>query len=160
MQMEFKAITGSEDAIGEDEPQACLIAFYKAFNQRDRALMEGNWSHSEEASMSNPLGDIRRGWPAIRAVYERIFGGPARVYVEFYDYSLHRTADMFCAVGRERGHVAVGDERIELAIRTSRIYRRENGRWKQLHHHGSIDNAELLARYQALVTTQAAHSTT
>ncbi len=40
--------------------------------------------------MANPLGGVHRGWPAIREVYERIFTGPAQVYVEFYDYTLHQ----------------------------------------------------------------------
>lgn len=141
---------------GAESPTDCaaynsLLAFYRAFNQRDLALMADNWSQSEQASMSNPLGDVRRGWEAIRAVYTRIFTGPAQVYVEFYDYSLHLSGDMFCAVGRERGHVQMADQRIELAIRTSRIYRLEARQWRQLHHHGSIDKPELLARYQEAV---------
>ena len=36
-------------------------------------------------------------------------------------------------------------------IRISRIFRRVDGRWRQIHHHGSIDDADLLARYQAAV---------
>ncbi|MBI5460947.1 MAG: nuclear transport factor 2 family protein [Gammaproteobacteria bacterium] len=155
MDTEQRPITGAEatanDAGDTRDPLACLMAFYKAFNQRDLTLMAENWSHSDAASMSNPLGDIRRGWPTIRAVYERIFCGPARVYVEFYDYSLHCGADMFCAVGRERGYVELNGQRIDLAIRTSRIYRKEYGCWKQFHHHGSIDNAMLLSRYRAIV---------
>lgn len=41
--------------------------------------------------------------------------------------------------------------RIELAIRTTCIYRKENGRWLQIHHHGSIEDPVLLARYQDAV---------
>lgn len=158
MHVEQKPITGAEPiaetAGSESDPRVCLIRFYKAFNQRDLALMSDVWSQSEEASMANPLGDVRRGWSAIRAVYERIFHGRARVYVEFYEYSLHVGADMFCAVGRERGYVELGNARIDLAIRTSRTYRRENRSWKQLHHHGSIDDAALLARYQECLNKQ------
>lgn len=152
MRVEEPPITGaepiSENPGGEYAPRACLVRFYRAFNQRDLALMCDVWSQGEEVSMSNPLGDVRRGWTEIRAVYERIFQGRAHVYVEFYDYSLHVGEDMFCAVGRERGYVDLESGRIDLAIRTSRIFRREGRFWKQLHHHGSIDDAALLARYQ------------
>lgn len=155
MLIEQLPITGAEKIdegpVAANDPHACLVGFYRAFNQRDLTGMSGNWSQSEEASMSNPLGDVRRGWLEIRSVYERIFRGPARVYVEFYDYSLHATANMFCAVGRERGYLELDSECIDLAIRTSRIYRMEDGLWKQLHHHGSIDDTTLLARYQSLV---------
>ena len=161
MNTQPRPITGAEISAAEladmTTPLSCLTAFYAAFNQRDLAQMADNWSQQEEASMSNPLGDIRRGWPTIRAVYECIFLGPANVTVEFYDYSLHITEDMFFAVGRERGYVTFEAQHIDLAIRTTRIYCKEGGLWKQLHHHGSIDNAELLRRYQAVVKTMAVH---
>ena len=150
MQIHSQPITGNEAPIDCDAYNS-LLRFYRAFNQRSLRLMEDNWSCSQAASMSNPLGDVRRGWESIRVVYERIFTGPAQVYVEFHDYSLHLSEDMFCAVGRERGYVQNQGERIELAIRTSRIYRKEQDHWKQLHHHGSIDTPALLACYQASV---------
>jgi hypothetical protein len=58
---------------------------------------------------------------------------------------------MFYAVGRKRGEFRVGDAVIPLAIRTTRIFRMIAGHWRQVHHHGSIEDAELLARYQAAV---------
>ena len=101
--------------------------------------------------MSNPLGGVKRGWREIEEVYKRIFNGPAQVYVEYYDYSIYQTEMMFCAVGKERGYFKRGDIEIDLAIRTSRTYILIDGHWRQLHHHGSIDNPELLASYQTAV---------
>jgi len=83
-------ITGYEDRDDPQEPVGALAEFYRAFNGRDLALMERNWDSSDEASMDNPLGGIRRGWNEIRKVYERIFSGKATVKVEFYDYVIHR----------------------------------------------------------------------
>lgn len=40
---------------------------------------------------------------------------------------------------------------LEMAIRTSRVFRRISGEWRQVHHHGSVDDAELLAAYQQAV---------
>lgn len=114
--------------------------------------MERNWwTQDDEAVMANPLGGVHRGWPAIREVYKRIFTGPAKVYVEFYEYTLHEVGEMFYAVGRERGHFERDDQRIELTIRTSRVFRKLNGRWRQVHHHGSIEDPALLDRYQQAV---------
>ncbi len=152
--MNNSCITGSERREAIDSPHVALVDFYRAFNGRDAGLMERNWSATEEASMSNPLGGIRRGWSEIKPVYERIFHGEARVYVEFYDYTIHHHGEMFCAVGRERGWMERGAERIDLAIRTTRIYRREDGDWRQLHHHGSIENPALLGHYQAAVLSE------
>jgi len=144
------AVTGAERAAA-DTPLGALSGFYRAFNNRDLELMRENW-HEQECVLDNPLGGIRRGWVEIEPLYARLFNGPARVQVEFFDYTLHTGADFFCAAGRERGTFEKAGTCIELAIRTSRIYRRVNGVWRQIHHHGSIEDPELLHRYQAAVS--------
>lgn len=155
--MQPDVITGMETLSESNPPLQQLIAFYRAFNRRDMSLMQQNWQQSAEASMSNPLGGVKRGWLEIQAVYERIFNGPAEVYVEYYDYSLHQTAEMFTVVGRERGWFKLGDKQLALAIRTSRIYRLVGGQWRQLHHHGSIDVPQTLAEYQDAVLNGKTH---
>jgi ketosteroid isomerase-like protein len=147
-----QAITGKEGQGDLSTPVQALVPFYRAFNAGDLRMMAENWASSESIAMDNPLGGIKRGWPEIRTVYESIFSGPAEVYVEYFDYTVHETAEMFYAVGRERGYFRQGDEEISLAIRTSRIFRKLQGRWRQVHHHGSIDDPQLLARYQAAVS--------
>lgn len=147
-----EAITGSEDWGELVSPYHALVHFYCAFNSGHLRMMADNWMQSDDIAMDNPLGGIKRGWVEIRRVYERIFSGPAKVYVEFYDYTIHETAEMFYAVGRERGSIRIGDEEITLAIRTSRIFQKSDGRWKQVHHHGSIEDPQLLERYQHAVT--------
>jgi ketosteroid isomerase-like protein len=143
-------ITGREDGSG-NESIAALAQFYRAFNSRDLALMAENWDASEDVAMDNPLGGIMRGWQNIRSVYERIFTGLARVRVEFHDYTVHVVGDVFYAVGRERGTFERNGEKLDLAIRTTRIFKRIGGRWRQVHHHGSIDDPDLLKTYQQAV---------
>ena len=101
--------------------------------------------------MNNPLGGIKRGWNEIQAVYERIFHGQTRVYVELYDYTIHEYADLFYVVGRERGEFQSDAVKLNLMIRTTRLYKRIDGEWKQIHHHGSIDDPDLLKKYQTLL---------
>ena len=144
-------ITGKEQQGDSSSPYHALVQFYRAFNSRDMLLMSANWMQSDEIAMDNPLGGIKRGWDEIKTVYQRIFNGRAEVYVEFYEYTIHETAEMFYAVGRERGYFRSGNEKISLAIRTSRIFRKTDGHWKQVHHHGSIEDAVLLAKYQEAV---------
>ena len=146
-----EAITGTESLGDLSSPYQALIQFYSAFNSGNIQIMSENWAQSDDIAMDNPLGGIKRGWAEIRSVYERIFNGPAEVYVEYFDYTIHESADMFYAVGRERGYFRLGGEEITLAIRTSRIFQKIDGRWKQVHHHGSIENPQLLDRYQSAV---------
>jgi len=58
---------------------------------------------------------------------------------------------MFYAVGRERSHFRLNNNDLTLSIRTSRIFRKINRTWKQVHHHGSIDDHKLLAQYPSAV---------
>src|SRR3989337_1169068 len=100
MTPEQKPITGREDKKALPAPLRALSEFYHAFNSRDLEKMSVNWAQTDEGIMDNPLGGIKRGWEEIRAVYERIFTGTAKVYVEFYDYTIHEAGAIFYAVGR------------------------------------------------------------
>ena len=145
-------ITGNEDQGDLSSPFEALVQFYHAFNNRDIKEMSLNWEPSEKIAMDNPLGGIKRGWTEIAAVYKKIFNGPAKVYVEYYDYTVHEHGNFFYTVGRERGFFQSIETQMDLSIRTSRIFRKIGKGWQQTHHHGSIENAELLAAYQAAVT--------
>ncbi|MGH8184048.1 MAG: YybH family protein, partial [Rhodanobacteraceae bacterium] len=130
---------------------AALSQFYHALNQRDLELMSQNWWQSDEAVMDNPLGGIKRGWDEIRQVYVQVFANPQPFRFEFHDYSHHETPDVFYVVGRERGEYHAGNVVLQMAIRTTRLFRLAGGEWKQAHHHGSIEDASLLQRYQEAV---------
>ena len=145
------AITGNENFEDLTNPIQVLAQFYNAFNNQDFELMSQNWLQNEEIAMDNPLGGIKRGWNEIKSVYNRIFNGKAKVYVEFYDYTIVDLDGGFCAIGRERGYVEIGEQKLDLAIRTSRIYKLIGGLYRQIHHHGSIESPELLKKYQELV---------
>jgi hypothetical protein len=152
MQPVQEPISGKEIQGDLSTPYGTLMQFYYAFNNCDLETMSRNWLQSDEIAMDNPLGGIKRGWEDIRAVYEKIFNGPAEVYVEFYDYTIHESTDIFYAVGRERGYFKLGPDRINLAIRTSRVFKLISSSWKQVHHHGSIEDPRLLEQYQSAVT--------
>lgn len=140
-------VTGREELQDLNEPRQALAQFYRALNGRDLALMKVHWDSSSEATMDNPLGGIKRGWPEILQTYERLFNTPGSYSFEFWDYTLHQNGDVFWVVGRERGRLTRDDDTLELAIRTTRLFRRTGGRWRQIHHHGSIDDPQMLARY-------------
>ncbi len=146
-------ITGKNDVTDiQNKEIVVLTKFYKAFNNRDLELMKNVWLNTKEASMNNPLGGIMRDWAEIESVYNKIFNGKAKVYVEFYDFTIHKTENMFFVTGKEKGYFRTDEKEIQLAIRTSRVFIKINGKWKQIQHHGSIDNPELLKKYQKLVS--------
>ena len=144
-------ITGNEDLGDLSQPQQALAQFYRAFNSRDLKMMDENFAQSDEVAIDNPLGGIRRGADEPHKMYQGVFKSPADVHVEFWDYTIHRAGDVFWAVGRERGTYRDGSELKTLNIRTTRIFQLIDGRWRQMHHHGSIENANLLSDYQNAV---------
>jgi hypothetical protein len=123
MQPVQKPITGQENPADLSSPQQALSQFYRAFNTCDMKMMVQNWAPSDDIVMDNPLGGITRDCSEIQPVYARLFEGPAEVYVEYYDYTLHETGEMFYTVGRERGYLRSGNVDLTLAIRTSRLYK-------------------------------------
>jgi hypothetical protein len=157
MQTVEKPVTGRDEISDPREPLAALTQFYQALNSRDMALMEKNWRATEAAVMDNPLGGAKRGWKEIRSVYETLFRAGGRYQFEFYDYTLQRYAEIFVAIGRERGYIEAEDgRRLDLAIRTTRVFHWDGNDWRQIHHHGSIDDPEMLSRYQRAVLKRAA----
>jgi ketosteroid isomerase-like protein len=144
-------ITGSEELGDLSQPQQALAQFYRAFNTRDLKMMDENFAHSDEVAIDNPLGGIRRGADEPHKMYEGVFKSPADVHVEFWDYTIHRAGDVFWAVGRERGTYLDGEIVKNLNVRTTRVFQLTNGRWRQMHHHGSIEDAKLLGDYQNVV---------
>jgi len=144
-------ITGNEELGDLSQPQQALAQFYHAFNSRDLKMIDDNFAASDGVAIDNPLGGIRRGADEPHKMYEGVFKSPANVHVVFWDYTIHRTGDVFWAVGRERGTYVDGGVEKDLNIRTTRVFQLINGRWRQMHHHGSIEDAKLLAEYQNAV---------
>jgi ketosteroid isomerase-like protein len=148
-------ITGNEELGDLSQPQQALAQFYRAFNARDLKMIDDNFAHSDDVAIDNPLGGIRRGADEPHKMYEGVFKSPANVHVVFWDYTIQRAADVFWAVGRERGTYVDGGVEKNLNIRTTRIFQLVDGRWRQMHHHGSIEDAKLLADYQNAVRSAA-----
>ena len=93
------------------------------------------------------------GRDEIRELYRRIFAGPAQVWVELHGLVEYFTTGTVVFAGRERGEFVRDGQTVPLAIRTTRIFQYfgpESG-WRQVHHHGSIDDPEALACYQRAV---------
>lgn len=138
---------------GIEGARALLETFYYAFNHRDMDAFSAVWAEHEFIQLNNPLGGILRGYETIATLYQRIFTGPATVWVELGDIVEFQTEDMVVFAGRERGEFSKGATLLPLWIRTTRIVQwlGSDAGWRQTHHHGSIDDPQLLVEYQRAV---------
>ena len=148
-------VTGREARSGTREALDALIDFYAAFNARDIDGLAANWEQGDAPSMDNPMGGIRRGWKSISEGYMKLFGGPGIVQVTFHDFSSQGGDDWHLFVGREFGTCTTPIEQMDVRFRTTRWFTRRGGTWRQLHHHGSIEEPGMLAVYQKIVLGRA-----
>jgi hypothetical protein len=151
METHLSEIEGVELKSGSGGPLDVLIEFYRAFNARDLPGLGSVWLGGEAPSMDNPIGGIRRGWTAIEEGYSKLFNGPAKVHVTFHDFTSQGGPDWHLFVGRERGSCVTPDQELKIAFRTTRWFVRRDGSWRQLHHHGSVEDADMLRDYQRLI---------
>src|SRR5437016_2075017 len=119
-------ITGTETRAKDGGPLDALIEFYRAFNAGDLDALAANWA-DDTPSMDNPIGGIRRGWPAIREGYSKLFSGPATVHVAFHDFTSCGGSDWHVFVGREKGVCTTPTASLALRIRTTRIFVKTTG---------------------------------
>jgi hypothetical protein len=133
---------------GRDGAIAALESFYHALNNRDLDTLSAVWSQHELAQLNNPVGGILRSGTAVTDLYRRIFDGGLGLTVTFTDAATYWWSDSVVFAGREIGSYGA---QVPLSIRTTRVFGYD-GRWRQVHHHGSIDQPEELAAYQQAVS--------
>jgi hypothetical protein len=134
-----------------DGARAALESFYYALNQRDGEVLAGVWADHPLVQLNNPVGGILRGRDGISALYDKIFRGPLRLQVTFGDIAEYLGDDHAVFAGRETGAYRTAEGEVPLAIRTTRYFAYTDRGWRQLHHHGSIDDPAALAAYQQAV---------
>ena len=117
-----------------------LSEYYNALNNADISKMEENWSKEKTTSFTSPLGGIVRNYPNVIESHKELFTSPIDIDVEYYDIQISEMDNGFSSVGRERGSMTINGECIEVAFRTSRLFIKEEGVYKQLHHHGSFED--------------------
>ena len=138
------------DASGEGAV-AALETFYYALNNRDLGVLRALWAESPLTQLNNPVGGILRGADAIAELYGRIFDGAVNVQLTFHDVIAYLGEGHALYAGRESGSYTAGGTPVPLEIRTTRYFGYEDGRWRQYHHHGSIDDPDGLRAYQRAV---------
>jgi SnoaL-like domain len=145
----LKIITGRESDASTTEALGALAEYYRAFNGRNMELLELNWIDSDEASISGPLGGQQRGWKSISRVYDELFRLKAKPNIELHEITIQENGVTFLCVGRELIRFQRGEIVFEVSARSSRWFTHSYGRWRQVHYHGSIDNADQLHEFQS-----------
>ena len=96
------------------------------------------WSHREDVSLANPYGPPVRGWEQVAKTVEH--ASSLRSDGEFVGSEIvakYATPELAYIVQIERAKAKVGgsEDITPYALRTTMIFRPEDGEWKVMHRH-------------------------
>jgi ketosteroid isomerase-like protein len=109
-----------------------------AFHQRNPGPRMELWSRRDPVTLFGAAGMYTSGWDAL----SRLFPWVSSRFSHVTDYSFEVlvaevVGDMAYAIGYERFSGSIAGRPVEhVTVRSTHIYRREEGEWKIVHRHG------------------------
>ena len=117
-------------------PQDAALAFYQAFEARDIDAMMAAWAEDEDIVCVHPGGPRLVGYEAVRAGWEQLFAGNAKLSFRLDEIVVIETVGLALQSAIE--HVTLGEEPKPrgAAIATNVFLRTPSG-WRLVMHHAS-----------------------
>ena len=117
-------------------PQDAALAFYHAFEARDIDAMMASWAEDEDIVCVHPGGPRLVGYEAVRAGWEQLFAGDAKLSFRLDEIVVIETVGLALQSAIE--HVTLGEEPKPrgAAIATNVFLRTPSG-WRLVVHHAS-----------------------
>jgi ketosteroid isomerase-like protein len=122
-----------------DGTRLMVERFYAAYNHvinGDPAPMLALWLPSPDVTAMHTLGDLEVGWDQVRAVWERVARICSDGQMTITELEIRLFGDLVYAICREQVQMTVAGKRVQLTLRATNIFRREDDDWKVIHHHG------------------------
>ena len=116
-------------------PQDAAAAFYQAFEARDLDAMMATWADDEDIVCVHPGGPRLVGFEAVRAAWEALFSGDARLKFRLEAAIAIDTVGLAVQSVTEHVFLADGSPR-GLAVATNIFMRTPLG-WRMVCHHAS-----------------------
>ena len=116
--------------------------FYVALNamfQGDVAPMEAVWSHANDVTYLPPDGKLLVGWDKARASWQEQASMNLGGHVAAEDVHIVVGGDLAAVQNFEKGkNTNVNGKEQSVAIRSSKVFRKENGTWKLISDHADL----------------------
>ena len=121
-----------------------LADVVEEYHRAQSAIVRGDagplkrlYSRRPDATLANPLGPPARGWSQVEAVLDH-----AVSLVREGEYDIEAVSEVFTAemayiveIERVRAKVVNSPQAASWSLRTTTIFRREEGAWKVCHRH-------------------------
>jgi ketosteroid isomerase-like protein len=128
------ALAGEEAAVAKANEQ-----FYAALNamfEGNLAPMEAVWSHAGEVTYLPPDGTLLVGWEQVRASWQTQASMKLGGHVAPENVHVTVGSDLAAVCNFEKGaNTNVKGKKETVSIRSSKVFRKENGAWKLLSDH-------------------------
>lgn len=116
-----------------DEVRAANQEFYRAFEALAIDRMEAVWAHEGQVTCAHPGWPLADGWAQVRESWRTIFANTAEMKFRVEDERIDARGELAWIVCVER----ITSGGAEGAVLATNVFRREEGAWKMVHHHGS-----------------------
>lgn len=122
--------------------QKATAEFYTALNSLftgDAAPMCQVWSHADDVTYMGPAGGFQVGWEQIRSLWES--QAELKLGGQVLPENVHTTVGRDLAIVNclEVGsNVDAEGQVVQVSIRVTNIFRKENGEWKMIGHHTDL----------------------
>ena len=125
----------------QDTIRAANAEFYRAFEALSIEAMDAIWSHADDVRCVHPGWEPLSGWDEVRKSWAAIFDSAtqAGAYMELdiTDAHLWMSGDLTGIFCHENILSFRNGEQIRTLVLATNIFRREQGRWLMVQHHGS-----------------------
>jgi ketosteroid isomerase-like protein len=140
----FTIIGASAQAPGSAKT-AVLAAnahFYAALNamfKGDAGPIEEVWSHASYVTYMGPAGGFDSGWSAVRKDWESQTALKLGGHIQPVDVHAFVGQEIAVVSDYEEGeNTNVNGKTVQVKLRATNIYRKENGQWKMIGHHTDL----------------------
>jgi ketosteroid isomerase-like protein len=117
-------------------PADAALAFYQAFEAGDVDAMMATWADDEEIVCVHPGGTRLVGYTAVRAGWEQVFSGDARLRFRLDEIVVIETVGLAMQSAVE--HISTGnDEEERGAAMCTNVFMRTPTGWRVVMHHAS-----------------------
>ena len=113
------------------------LGFYRAFESLDVGLMAGVWVQDASVTCVHPGWPLLRGWDAIFGSWGRIFDNTTMMQFVVTEAEVSLEGDWAWVTCAENLTSVVDGSVNQGTVQATNIYRKREGRWLLVHHHGS-----------------------
>lgn len=132
----------------ETEVREASAKFYDALSRMangESGTMTDLWMHGSNATTMHPIGGREEGWDDVSASFDGVASAAQGGHVRLDAQLVVVAGDVAWEAGVERGHITLGEERVDIDGRVTNVYRRDGDGWKLVHHHADPSPAMIEA---------------